>query len=533
MQYAYQKFSSALKFYCYVTAIIGGIILLFMPSTAMANEATARQLVTEGRAFLVQHDIVNANTRFRSAVTEYPASRTANAFYSVTRILELVYSDDFSNLLNRNNASNEGRDIYDWDVQFPKDVNGNTNLPPTAPISTDYINFLTNRMIPEIDGALQNLTQIDSSFSLILAPKEIVGGDALEVDYGDVLMYRALLYALKTSIKITASYNIGFNVATLLPRVEDDSFSINDDLLAMYVDFLKLLTPDQIESAGTALVLSINNYLDASNFIRTEIDDQENDFIAFDSESLSEEQEFRNILGDIKISLSGPATIGDEELSAPFVLDLSVFFDEPFGLRGFLPHFDEDNNVIPCTFFDPTINGILPDYTSVKWNDILKLSISAEEATWYANGECMSAVGTPSNQSACNYPEVVQPIIQTTPATCKPFAIGDLSTGNLNLQVGLPAFSSGVDIYLAIQSAAMADGALLLIDQNKNILPFTTYFPKWKINNTAAINESLYGNIPISLLPAGMYNLYTLVVPTGETNFSHYYLWTTYFNINY
>jgi len=66
----------------------------------------------------------------------------------------------------------------------------------------------------------------------------------------------------------------------------------------------------------------------------------------------------------------------------------------------------------------------------------------------------------PAGQSAWNYPSVVQPIKQANPSNCQPFAIGDLSTGNLNLQVGLPAFSSRVDVYLAIGF----DDALFLID---------------------------------------------------------------------
>jgi len=133
----------------------------------------------------------------------------------------------------------------------------------------------------------------------------------------------------------------------------------------------------------------------------------------------------------------------------------------------------------------------------------------------------------PVSQNAYNYPSAVNPVMQSNPANCQPFAIGDLSTGNLSLQVGLPAFSSGVDIYLAI---GFAD-ALFLIDGSNILHPASelTVLPKWKTNNTAAITESLYGNITTSLLPAGVYNLYSVVVPAGETDFSHYYFWATSF----
>jgi len=364
----------------------GIIFLLFVPAAGRADEETARQLVAEGRNFLTQHDIVNANDRFRNAVSQDYDNQTAQAFYSVTRILNLIYGEEFNDLLDRNNASSWGRNVYDWDVEFPENEDGNTNLPEGAPTSTEYVDFLTTYLIPEVNEALQNLAHVDSSFSVILTPAETDSNDALEVDYGDVLMYRALLHALKTCIKITAAYNVEFNVADLLPRVEDGSISINDDLLNVYADFLKLLTPNQMSAAGADLELSIDSYLAASAFIRAEEDDQGDDLIAFDSESLADEQKYRHMMEDVKASLAGPATVGDEELSDPFVLDLSGFFDQPFGLRSLLPVFDDDNNVIPCTFPDPTINGVLPFYTSGKWNDLLGLSVSVA-------GEIASSLG--------------------------------------------------------------------------------------------------------------------------------------------
>jgi len=141
-------------------------------------------------------------------------------------------------------------------------------------------------------------------------------------------------------------------------------------------------------------------------------------------------------------------------------------------------------------------------------------------------------ISSPASQSVYNYSSTVDPVKKSNPADCKPFAVGDLDSGNINLQVGLPAFSSAVDIYLAIQSNVIVGGALLLVDHDKNLLPVSTVLPKWKSNVSSSINESLYGDISASLLPPGVYSLYVLVVPAGEKNFSHYYFWTTSFSIN-
>ena len=150
---------------------------------------------------------------------------------------------------------------------------------------------------------------------------------------------------------------------------------------------------------------------------------------------------------------------------------------------------------------------------------------------WYP---CPQPIDTLNGQFALNqgyvwsYLPTVNPVTQSNPANCQPFAVGDLASGNLNLQVGLPAFSSGVDVYLAI---GFAD-ALYLIDGSNGLQPAAglTTLPKWKANVSAAVNESLYGDIPTSLLPAGVYNLYVLVMPAGETDFSHYYFWATSFD---
>ncbi len=42
-----------------------------------------------------------------------------------------------------------------------------------------------------------------------------------------------------------------------------------------------------------------------------------------------------------------------------------------------------------------------------------------------------------------------------------------------------------------------------------------TELPRWKANASYTdIDESLYGDIPLTLLPSGLHNLYLAVVPT-------------------
>ncbi len=151
------------------------------------------------------------------------------------------------------------------------------------------------------------------------------------------------------------------------------------------------------------------------------------------------------------------------------------------------------------------------------------------EANFGALGIPVFALAVPAGQEAWNYPPVENPLLQPNPAHCKPFAVGDLMTGNLSLQVGLPPFSAGVDVYLAVEFS----GALYLINDCNQFKLWTsamTELPRWKTNASFTdIDQSLYGDIPLSELPSGLYNLYIAVTPTGEMDFSHYYFWSTYF----
>jgi hypothetical protein len=137
----------------------------------------------------------------------------------------------------------------------------------------------------------------------------------------------------------------------------------------------------------------------------------------------------------------------------------------------------------------------------------------------------------PVGPNAWSYTPTVAPVSLPDPADCRPFAVGDLTTGTLSLQIGLPGFSGGVDVYVGLQSNdALSPGVIYVVDKTGAIVELSAGMPAWRTNvNSTAINEALFGNISLADLPPGLYNLYLLVVPTGETDLSNYYFWATYF----
>ncbi|MBU4263877.1 MAG: hypothetical protein KKC76_18630 [Proteobacteria bacterium] len=358
-----------------VTLVLIGMLVV-ATGRAPADEDTANTLVAQGRAYLAQQDIVNANSCFQTAVLEDATNQNANIFYAVTRLLVLVYDPEFQHMLDQSGVSPLGRNIYDWTADWTRDADGGLVLPEGTPAGDEVTALFVNLVVPEIEGALANLAVVDPSFNIMLEPAEILSGEQVEVDYGDVCLYRSVLYGAKSMIMITDSYNLNVEPAVLLEKIKAGIFSINTDLFVAYSDFLKVKTPDQLAPAKEAIDNSIDSYFVASAVIRGEVDDQLNDFVAFDADSLLDEEEFRNTLADLQSSLTGPAMVGGGEEDDPLPLDLSRFFDDPFHLRDMLPIFDAENNLLLCSLPDPTLNGVLPEFTNDTWNNMLQLPIA-------------------------------------------------------------------------------------------------------------------------------------------------------------
>jgi len=240
--------------------------------------------------------------------------------------------------------------------------------------------ILTNHILPQIDQALNNLSSVNGNFEQILTPEEYPVDENIEVDFGDISSVRAVLNAAKAVIKILTSYNMDVDLLDMFCKIDKDEFCFND-LLIGYPSFLTILSPDMLSEAKVALNEAINRYIIASDFIRGETDLQDDDLITFSDNPTQEgvinintecETKFREKLEAIQDSLSGPREIPVDD---PFILDLTQFFDEPISIRDYMPNFDEECEIVVCTFPDPTFSGILPDFNQDTWAELLHLLV--------------------------------------------------------------------------------------------------------------------------------------------------------------
>lgn len=137
----------------------------------------------------------------------------------------------------------------------------------------------------------------------------------------------------------------------------------------------------------------------------------------------------------------------------------------------------------------------------------------------------------PSGQQNFSFSAPVSPLLGDDPGTAMPIGIGPAATGGdtLNIQIGLNQFSEAADIYFAVSMPTVSSELFMLTSSNKLATFSQVGLVPWKQNTIGSINESVFGQIPVSLLPPATYYLYLALTPPGT--FERYYLWMTPFTV--
>ncbi len=350
-------------------------------------------LTMRGKHLLENQELFAANYAFMFAVEASPAHQEANFFYALTRLASSIVSNEegadhaklesVKELMDSFGISQAGRSLYEWTADFQRDDYGDTVLPATAPTVDDIEDFLIDYVIPELDGALDNLGKVTYGFQTALTPMMFNEGDygALsvnddaEVDYTDVVFFRAALHSLKAFLYTVTAYDSNeFDIDAFVLRARSVVVNINQ-VFEEYPKLLLIKRTGNFALAKSQWNEAIDSYFEASNLLRAETDDQLNDLISIDPDDMADEEEFRFTLEDIEAAMSGPANIrpddpGFRDHTGDYITaDLTRFFDSPFHIRDYLPQFVAN---IPCSVPDPTFNGMFPNLSHDDWGDTLK-----------------------------------------------------------------------------------------------------------------------------------------------------------------
>ena len=306
-----------------------------------------------------------------------PANQEANFFYALTKFLafglETGQEEELETLLDLFEAFGITRtandDLLNEPIYTaPPESAGNYLPPSTIPEAGFISQFLNASFLTRLDDILANLSKIDRTFKIMITQIE-TGEDAVEIDYGDILLLKGGVNTLKGLILTICAYNLDeIDTSELIELAQTDSFRIQRDLLDNYPNALKLISngASQLTDAKSALVSAIDLYEEALNFIIDETDNQNDDLFSLNEEDLNELQEALGYLVEVRDSL-------DENRPVEFIVDDRVerydfnalfgnTYKEPMDIRDSLPQFNMANKPINKTFPGPYLfNGFLPD----------------------------------------------------------------------------------------------------------------------------------------------------------------------------
>jgi hypothetical protein len=292
-----------------------------------------------------------ANSCFSNAVALSPTNETGNVFYAATRLLVLPYQQPGSNFLTRLGIPTAGRDIYNWTARPPTDTNG---VPLTAPGvgGVDVVAMLRTNVLPELIAAEANLATVtDTNFLLNLSSQD-TGIIAVQIDFGDVILVRAMLEAAAYFSYTINCWNVDAQFDALRSLYLDGEFNPGQ-ILDHYPQLFTFSSTNDLAAAKAAFSSAVGLYLQASAFIRAR-PLNESRLFNYDFTVADKEAKFRSVLADLNSALEGAVRL---QVNSQYTVNLQPLFDGLHPLRSFLPGFSDNNFVLGT--FDPTFQGVL------------------------------------------------------------------------------------------------------------------------------------------------------------------------------
>ncbi|MBW2272133.1 MAG: hypothetical protein JRG96_02585 [Deltaproteobacteria bacterium] len=278
------------------------------------------------------------------------------------------------------------------------DADDYLDLPSDSPSGADLQYSLLSAsdgrsLLSAIDGSVADLALIDDSIAVLLTENslplvDVDPGNATEIDYGDIELYRAVLLITKAQLLLVGAFDVDIDIDDFTPMLR--TLAIQVEILDGNPALLDLTSGAhaKLQNANAASRDAVDAYLAASAFIRAESDSQHNDFFTISRDDLALEAEFRHQLAAFQRSFSGATALFCQRSYVDGGLDylndyLGTGFDERgvgvhlgalYGssagdLRDLLPTIQYDpthapKNWVPradpvSEFPDPTFNGVL------------------------------------------------------------------------------------------------------------------------------------------------------------------------------
>jgi hypothetical protein len=370
---------------------------------ASCQNATSSNLVASGRAALISNDIITANIDFSNAVVASSSDPDANFFYSATRIAVLPCETNspvgaVAQLLSDYGVPLAGRDLWMWSAELPRNLYNEVQLPATSPTEGVAVGILITNLLPEIIGALDNLAQVSTNYTVTLS-NEVNRPTPVVLSNADVLVYEAGLEAAAALLLTVNSYDLNVSITALQSNITSHTFNFSNDVLAAYPG---LLEPEpganvSLPEAGSYLNAAISNYVSGAGTIQAE---KQNVRSAVRQEAIKARAKtqpspqlhilhFHHLtstntlarLLEIQSALSSNTLVSLGTLQGVAIselLNLADFFSSsPINLAAKEPQTMEDPlsgrpRIVYDSIPDPTFGGILPEFDEQSWMSLLR-----------------------------------------------------------------------------------------------------------------------------------------------------------------
>jgi hypothetical protein len=256
---------------------------------------------------------------------------------------------------------------YPPDLQFQAVLNQHDayQIPPDAPDANRIRAVLDTSIIPDLTLIINELNSISDSpqdpFRIFLTPDEtsvFFGPDSpgldydLEIDYGEVLLLKGILTAIKAHLEGQTAYDIAIDANDMLiEKIYGQSINVNNDVLIPHPYLLDVLpTPNYPNVNGTAILAqaaqdfcaAIQYYIDAVNYITSEEDDQNDDFLFIDPNA----NEVSDTIND-RLSSMRSSILNDTVGAYPLNTTKTYFVTDPCSATTWLLNLDFDMFLLP------------------------------------------------------------------------------------------------------------------------------------------------------------------------------------------
>ena len=382
------------------TARLVTIALIILPLPAISQETCGAAVTACRDGLFVTQDIIIADDACAAAVTADANDGCARIFRAATRVLRvfvedtngsapLVFTDSIKEMFEQFGISSFERDLYDLSFSpiLPRNFDGKIDFPADSPDGSDIQDALDLLIVTALEDSAADLQAVSEATVIRLTANELqsisgaIGSTSIEIDYGDSKVLEFMILLWKSQLLFLIALDLDVDIDSYTPRttgilIQDDVIDANPDLAR-----LRSGASSALADANQANRDAVGAYFAASNFIRSEVDDQTDDLLTIEPDQLQDEAEIRIQLAALAGSLDTPTsilntgtTLFDEaniisalntKLGTNFdnqgaVLDLGLFYDRaPFDVRDVLPTFDAGNAIDDGSFPDPTFGSVL------------------------------------------------------------------------------------------------------------------------------------------------------------------------------